>query len=149
MLPITAEVDRLWASGEARRFAAELGFSPDAQARLALCVAELASNAAKHGGGGRIEIAEVVLPAPGCRVFVEDRGPGLGVVDEALRDGFSEGRFLTAEVPWSERRGLGVGLGAVSRLMSDVRILSSSSEGLTIEAVLWLVPGRPPESTRR
>jgi serine/threonine-protein kinase RsbT len=148
VLVVASEDDRLWASGEARRFAAELGFGPDDQARIALCVAELASNAVKHGGGGRVEIAEVLAPTRGCRVRVEDHGPGLGAVDEALRDGFSEGRWLTADVPWSQRRGLGVGLGAVRRLMSDVRVLSSSNEGLVIEAVLWRTPARPPEPRR-
>lgn len=142
ILPIASEDERLWASGEARKFASELGFCPEDQARIAVCVAELASNAVKHGGGGRVELHEVIAPAPGCRVRVEDHGPGIGAVDEALRDGFSEGRWLTGDVPWSERRGLGVGLGAVRRLMSDVRVLSSSSEGLIIEAVLWRKPTR-------
>lgn len=144
ILQIASEDDRLWASGEARRFAAELGFSLDDQARIAVCVAELASNAAKHGGGGSVEISEVTYPAHGCRVRVEDHGPGIGAVDEALRDGFSEGRWLTGDVPWSERRGLGVGLGAVRRLMSDVRVLSSPNEGVIIEAVLWRKLSRPP-----
>ncbi len=148
VLSIASESDRLWASGEARRFAAELGFHAEDQARIALCVAELASNAAKHAGGGRVEIAEVIAPARGCRVRVEDHGPGLGAVDEALRDGFSEGRWLTPDVPLQSRRGLGVGLGAVRRLMSDVRVLSSSNEGLIIEAVLWREPSTPP-ATRR
>jgi serine/threonine-protein kinase RsbT len=143
VLVVASEEDRLWASGEARRYASELGFGPDDQARIAVCVAELASNAAKHGGGGRVEIAEVLLPAPGCRVRASDHGPGIGAVDEALRDGFSEGRWLTGDVPWSQRRGLGVGLGAVRRLMNDVRVLSSSNEGLVIEAVLWRKPSRP------
>ncbi len=86
VLPIASEDERLWASGEARKFAAELGFSPDDQARIAVCVAELASNAVKHGGGGRVELHEVIGPTPGCRVRVEDHGPGISAVDEALRD---------------------------------------------------------------
>jgi serine/threonine-protein kinase RsbT len=143
VLLVASENDRLWASGEARRFAAELGFRAEDQARIAVCVAELASNAAKHAGGGRVEIAEVILPGPGCRVRVEDHGPGIAAVDDAVRDGFSEGRWLTPDDPRCSRRGLGVGLGAVRRLMSEVRVLSSSNEGLTIEAVLWRKPGEP------
>jgi serine/threonine-protein kinase RsbT len=145
VLLIASESDRLWASGEARRFAAELGFGADDQARIAVCVAELASNAAKHAGGGRLEIAEIVSPRRGCRVRVEDHGPGIAAVNEALRDGFSEGRWLLPDDPVSTRRGLGVGLGAVRRLMSEVRVLSSSNEGLVIEAVLW----REPSTTKR
>ena len=86
-------------------------------------------------------------PAPNVIVSVDDAAglsdADMGTMRIALRDGFSEGRWLTGDVPWSERRGLGVGLGAVRRLMNDVRVLSSSNKGLVIEAVLWRKPGRP------
>lgn len=135
-LEITVEQDRIWASGEARRFAAALGFSTEEQARLALCVAELASNAAKYAGRGVIELAEIGEPAPGCRVRAADDGPGIACAEEAIRDGFSEGRWLTPDVPLHERRGLGLGLGAVCRLMSEMRVLQRPKGGLVVEAVL-------------
>lgn len=147
VLEITVEQDRIWASGEARRFAAELGFSPEEQARLSLCVAELGSNVAKHAGRGRIEIVEIDEPAPGCRVCAADEGPGLAAAEEALCDGFSEGRWLTPDVPLHERRGLGVGLGTVSRLMSNVRVQQRPTGGLLVEAVLFR--RKPPVGTRR
>ncbi len=139
-LDIQAEDDRLWAAGRARRFAAELGFSRLEQARLAVCVAELASNAAKHAGRGRIELSEEEAPRRGCRVRAEDEGPGIASVDDALRDGFSEGRWLTPDVPMNERRGLGVGLGAVGRFLRDVRVSARPGGGLLIEGVLWREP---------
>jgi serine/threonine-protein kinase RsbT len=140
-MEILAETDRLWASGEARRFAAALGFTRSEQARLAICVAELASNVVKHAGSGRIELSEVTATARGCRVRAVDAGPGIAAVEDALRDGFSEGRWLTHDVPRRERRGLGVGLGAVCRLMSEVRVISRPGGGSMIEAVLWRAPG--------
>jgi serine/threonine-protein kinase RsbT len=139
-LEIVAEDDRLWAAGQARRFAAELGFSALDQARLAVCVAELASNTAKHAGRGRIELSEEEEPRRGCRVRAEDHGPGIACVDDALRDGFSEGRLLTPDVPLWERRGLGVGLGALGRFLRDVRVSARPGGGLLIEAVLWREP---------
>jgi anti-sigma regulatory factor (Ser/Thr protein kinase) len=48
---IVSQQDRLWAAGQARRFAAVLGFCELDQARLAVCIAELASNLAGHAGG--------------------------------------------------------------------------------------------------
>src|SRR3954470_15046729 len=119
---ILSEEDRFWVSGEGRRFAAELGFAAEGQARLAVCLAELASNVAKYAGRGRIDLVEVNAPMPGLRVRAMDDGPGIADVDQSLRDGVSEGRLLTPDVPPYERRGLGVGLGAVCRLMSDVRV---------------------------
>ena len=139
-LEILAEEDRLWAAGRARRFVAELGFSSLDQARLAVCIAELASNTAKHAGGGRIELAEEELPRRGCRVRADDEGPGIACVDDALRDGFSEGRLLTPDVPLRERHGLGVGLGALGRFLRDVRVSARPGGGLRIEAVLWREP---------
>jgi len=70
-----------------------------------------------------------------------DEGPGIAAIGEALRDGFSEGRWLTPDVPSRDRRGLGVGLGAVCRLMSEVRVLERAGGGLVIEAVLRRAPG--------
>ncbi len=139
-LDIFEEDDRFWASGTARRFAASLGFSSREQAALAVCVAELASNIAKHAGRGRIALAEMEHPGLGCRVRAEDEGRGIAEVDAAMRDGFSEGRWLTPDVPVGARRGLGIGLGAVGRLMSDVAVSSRPGGGLVIEAVLWRKP---------
>ena len=139
-LEIVAEDDRLWAAGRARRFAAELGFSALDQARLAVCVAELASNTAKHAGRGRIELSEEEAPRRGCRVRAEDEGPGIASVEDALRDGFSEGRWLTPDVPLHERHGLGVGLGALDRFLHDVRLSARPGGGLLIEGVLWREP---------
>lgn len=136
-LEITTEQDRIWAAGEARRFAAALGFSLEEQGRLALCVAELASNAAKYAGRGRIELEEIGGPVPGCRVLAADDGPGIAAAEDALRDGFSEGRWLTPDVPLRERRGLGIGLGTVCRLMSEVRVLPRPTGGLLVEAVIF------------
>lgn len=141
-LEILEEQDRIWASGEARRFAAALGFTANEQARIALCVAELASNAAKYAGCGRIKLTEVCGRSRGCCVRAEDHGPGIQQVQEALCDGFSEGRWLTPDVPMIGRRGLGVGLGTVLRLMSEVRVLARPGGGLVIEALLWQRPER-------
>ncbi|APR76070.1 Anti-sigma B factor RsbT [Minicystis rosea] len=141
-MEILAEADRLWAAGAARRFAADLGFTPEEQARIAVSVAELASNVAKHGGGGRIELTAITSPVLGCAVRAIDTGPGFASIEDSFHDGFSEGRWLTPDVHAHERRGLGVGLGAVRRLMSAIRVQSRPGGGAVIEAVLWRAPVR-------
>jgi serine/threonine-protein kinase RsbT len=141
-MEIVTEDERLWASGEARRFAAELGFDAEEQARAAVCVAELASNVAKYAGRGRIELEEIEGAPRALRVRAVDEGPGIADVSASVQDGVSEGRVLTPDVPLSERRGLGIGLGAVLRLMTEVRVLPRPGGGLVIEAVLRRTPER-------
>jgi serine/threonine-protein kinase RsbT len=136
-MEIRTQDDRWWAAAEARRFAAALGFSEDEQARIAVSVAELASNLAKHAGRGRITVTAINVPAPGVRVCAEDDGPGIAKPEQAVRDGFSEGRWLTPDVPAGERRGLGVGLGTVCRLMSAMRVTPRPGGGTSIEAMLY------------
>jgi len=136
-MEVRTQDDRWWAAAEARRFAAALGFSEDEQARIAVCVAELASNAAKHAGRGRITLTAITVPSPGVRVCAVDSGPGIARPEDALRDGFSEGRWLTPEVPARERRGLGVGLGTVCRLMSAMRVTPRPGGGVSVEAMLY------------
>lgn len=144
---ITGDYDRWWASGATRRFAAALGFGREDQARLSVSVAELASNIARHAGRGRIELHELVTPTTGCRVVAVDDGPGIRAIDEALLDGFSEGRWLTPDVAVRERKGLGVGLGTVRRMLDDVRVASVPGGGLVVEAVLFRAPA-PHRGTR-
>jgi serine/threonine-protein kinase RsbT len=139
---ITAMEDRLGVAALARHFARALGFGDREQARLALTVAELASNIALHAGRGRLELVELQAPRAGCMVAAEDDGPGILAVADALLDGFSEGRWLTPDVPLSERKGLGVGLGSVRRAMDHMRMSCGPHGGFRVEAVLWLHKGR-------
>ena len=137
--PITSEKERFWLVGEATRLAASLGLGLRQRQALGIVIAELVSNASKHAGGGRLRLWPATAPdgRRGVRLAVEDEGPGIASPDEARRDGFSEGQWLTPDTPANQRHGLGVGLGAVCRLADEVAIQARPGGGTVVSAVVW------------
>jgi anti-sigma regulatory factor (Ser/Thr protein kinase) len=109
--------------GEARRavgsLTSELGVDEAAAGRVALVVTELATNVARHGGGGHL-LARAIAERTGVEVIAMDRGPGLGDVDRAMRDGFS-----TGGTP-------GHGLGAVRRMSDLFDVFSRPGAGTVV-----------------
>lgn len=142
-LNIGSEHERFWCAAEGKRFAASLGFDTTAQGEVAICIAELVSNVAKFAGRGTLTISAVDDPRIGIRIVVEDTGPGIQDPETSMQDGFSEGRKLDPGTPRRSGQGLGVGLGAVSRMMSHVEIINVPQQGLRVIATKWL------DSTRR
>jgi len=136
------EHDRFWCAAEGRRYAAAIGFDAKAQGEVAICIAELVSNVAKFAGRGTLALSIVREPRIGIRIVVEDAGPGIEDPATVFEDGFSEGRKLE---PGSQRRsgqGLGVGLGAVARMMSHVEMVNVPTRGLRVVAIKWIEPPR-------
>jgi serine/threonine-protein kinase RsbT len=114
--------DRYVCASAAKRIALSCGFTSVEASQIAVCAAELASNAVRHAGGGvlhlRILKDAITGVTIGLELRCEDEGPGLGDVDSALKDGYSCGRFLQPDD--TRREGLGMGLGTVRRLMDDL-----------------------------
>ena len=142
-LNIGSEHERFWCAAEGKRFAAALGFDATAQGEIAICIAELVSNVAKFADHGTVTISAADDPRIGIRIVVEDTGPGIADPEISMQDGFSEGRKLDPGTPRRTGQGLGVGLGAVSRMMSHVEIINVPQQGLRVVATKWL------DSTRR
>jgi anti-sigma regulatory factor (Ser/Thr protein kinase) len=112
--------------GTARRAAVaaaeRLGAVESDAGKVALIVTELATNLARHGGGGELLLRSLAEPAAGLEIIAIDRGPGMANVDEALRDGFSTGGTN------------GVGLGAVRRIADQYEIFSVHGAGTAVLA---------------
>jgi serine/threonine-protein kinase RsbT len=95
-------------------------------AHLVAATAEVAGNAWRHGGGGRVEIRPVDKPTRvGVAVRVVDTGPGIPDVTTAMRDG------------WSSAGSLGVGLPGARRLMDEFRIVPRPGGGTEVEMTRW------------
>jgi serine/threonine-protein kinase RsbT len=134
------EHDRFWCAAEGRRYACALGFDAKAQGEVAICIAELVSNVAKFAGSGTLTLSAIAEPRGGMRIIVEDAGPGIADPASVFEDGFSEGRKLDPGTPRRSGQGLGVGLGAVARMMSHVEMVNVPQRGLRVVALKWLEP---------
>ena len=122
--------------GAARRavvtLAERLGCTDTVGGKVALVVTELATNLVRHGGGGELLVRAV--GERGLEIVAIDRGPGMGSVEQAFRDGYSTGGTN------------GTGLGAVRRIADGCDIFSAPGAGTAVLARIGL--GRP-ACTRR
>jgi anti-sigma regulatory factor (Ser/Thr protein kinase) len=131
-----ASADRFACAATARAFARRAGLSKRGGEELALAVSELASNVARHAVDGTLELRLFTTPRAMVEVVCRDRGPGIVDADVAREDGFSGGRYLSPDAPRGE--GLGLGLGAVGRLVDELIIESSPGVGTTVVARKWI-----------
>jgi anti-sigma regulatory factor (Ser/Thr protein kinase)/serine/threonine protein phosphatase PrpC len=113
----------------ARKVCEDIGFPPGDTDEIALVVSELAANALKHAGGGRMIFSHIRRnDTDGIQVGATDSGPGIVDVERAVMDGFT-----TAE-------SLGYGLGTVNRLMDSLDIVSPVSDhgGTSVTCIRWV-----------
>jgi anti-sigma regulatory factor (Ser/Thr protein kinase) len=124
----------------ARRAASECAaswrLSETTAGKAALVATELATNILKHGSGGSILIG-TDPHREGCITLVGiDKGPGIGNVAAALRDGYS-----TAGSP-------GTGLGAIQRAATVFDLYAFPDRGTAILARIEDEPARRPAVER-
>lgn len=113
----------------ARDVARRLGFGMVDQSRIATAVSELARNVIRYAvnGEGDVTIRELAaLPSRiGIEIIVQDQGPGITDLEQALHDGFTSGG------------GLGLGLPGTKRLMDEMLIDSVVGKGTTVTIRKW------------
>jgi anti-sigma regulatory factor (Ser/Thr protein kinase) len=112
---------------EARRvtikLAQRLGFAERYQGDAALVASEAATNIIKYAGRGELLLRQYMTgDIPGIELIALDRGPGIGNLDAARRDGFSTGGSL------------GAGLGTMSRRSHFFDIYSVAGAGTAVLA---------------
>lgn len=112
------------ARSQARALAKRLGFGLVDQSRIATAVSELARNVVRYATDSRGEAIVRVLShggaASGIEIVVQDRGPGILDITQAMGDGFSTGT------------GMGLGLPGARRLMDEFEITSEPGTGTTV-----------------
>ena len=127
---IVREPDVVVARQRARQVAAAVGLAPSEQTRFATAVSEIARNAWKYAGGGRVEISLEAGPPERVTAVVRDEGRGIADLEAVL-----SGRYRSAT-------GMGLGIVGSRRLVDHFRI-TSGPEGTAVELAKELSPGGP------
>jgi signal transduction histidine kinase/CheY-like chemotaxis protein len=126
---LAREYDVVAARQRARQLAALLQFEAQDQTRIATATSEIARNALRYAGGGRVDFAIDDARPQALVIRVSDTGPGIAELDEILG-----GRYRSAT-------GLGLGVLGTRRLMDGFEIESSPGRG-TVVTMRKLVPAR-------
>lgn len=136
MTAVLAVADRSYVSGarrETEAIARRIGLGDDDVGRAGLVATELATNLARHGGGGDLLVQPLATPTvSGLEITAIDRGPGIADIGQSLRDGVST--FGSA----------GTGLGAIRRQSDEFDIYSTADRGTATLARLWPRRKLPP-----
>jgi serine/threonine-protein kinase RsbT len=125
-LPIRDSNDVVVVRQRVRQWATQLKFSLVEQTKIITAASELGRNTLEHGGGGNLEIAEILNGSRrGIRLTFSDHGPGIPDIQQALTDGYTS------------KQGMGLGLGGSKRLMNEFEIQSAPGLGTTIAVIRW------------
>ncbi|MFZ5448035.1 MAG: anti-sigma regulatory factor [Thermodesulfobacteriota bacterium] len=119
--------DVILARDYAREIAQEIGFDIIEQTQISTATCELSRNAHQFASNGKVTITGLLNGNKrGIGIVVEDRGPGIPDIDQALEDGFST------------NNGMGFGLPGARRLMDEFEIESRIGQGTTVKIKKWL-----------
>ncbi|HYP08222.1 MAG TPA: ATP-binding protein, partial [Bryobacteraceae bacterium] len=122
-MKLRTEQDVVAARQRSRQIAALLQFDTQEQTRIATAVSEIARNAFRYAGGGRVEF----MVDGGLEVRVVDTGPGIPNLDAVLN-----GRYRSTT-------GMGLGVLGAQKLMDDFRIDTAAGKGTTV----WMRKAMP------
>ncbi|MBN1234351.1 MAG: ATP-binding protein [Candidatus Coatesbacteria bacterium] len=107
-----------YGSSEIKRTLKKLAADPKIVRRIAIAAYEAEINVVAHAYKGRIS---AVISSDAIRVFIEDQGPGIPDIEQAMQPGFS-----TAS-PKVREMGFGAGLG-LPNIRDNVDFLHIESE---------------------
>lgn len=130
------EYDLVAARRRARQIASLLGFDEQDQTRIATVASEIARNALRYAGGGRIEFGvDNRDDGDYLCMNVSDRGPGIPNLQEILNGGYQS------------KTGMGIGLIGARRLMDDLQIHTTPGSGTSVVMKKRLPPHAPSVSS--
>jgi anti-sigma regulatory factor (Ser/Thr protein kinase) len=117
------------ASGKVKQYLKKLGFKPELVRRAAIAAYEAEMNVIIHAVRGtmRVEIS------PNCIVIlVEDEGPGISDIEQAMKEGFSTAPEAIRELGF----GAGMGLPNIKRCADEMDLRSVPGQGTRLEFVI-------------
>jgi signal transduction histidine kinase/DNA-binding response OmpR family regulator len=126
------EQDVVVARQRARQVAGLVGFDAQDQTRIATAVSEIARNAYRYAGGGRVEFRLEGDSTPQVLLTrVRDEGPGIRDLEAVL-----SGEYRS-------HTGMGIGIVGVHRLMDQVQIHTRPGAGTEV-VLKKILPARAP-----
>jgi serine/threonine-protein kinase RsbT len=125
-VPIRTETDIVVVRKSVREVATKLGFGITDVTRIITAASELARNAFHYAGSGVMRCRALnALDRVGIELIVEDHGPGIADIEQAMQTGYTTGV------------GLGCGLPGTKRLMDEMEIESEAGKGTKITVKKW------------
>ena len=113
------------ASVQVKKNLRQLGISPEVIRRVSIAMYEGEINMVIHAGGG---IAEVKVCEDYVEIKLEDNGPGIKDIDQAMQEGFSTAPDQIRSLGF----GAGMGLPNMKRYTDSMEIKSTVGVGTTI-----------------
>lgn len=134
-VPVAAPESVYAARNALRRIARDLALPQRTVEELAVVISELATNIMKYASRGRIEVSLTgdLHRGPGIMIIAEDDAPMFDLASALPDRTDASGAIDPARL--FGRRGIGSGLGAVSRLTDTLSIGALPSGGKRITAV--------------
>ncbi len=138
VIPIARDPDIARCQVRVRAFAKRAGFDERGSWELTIAVSEAATNMLKYAGGGEVVLTVNQQPRPHVAFEARDRGGGIPELEHAMQDQISEGADLREGQSLRLRRGLGLGLGAISRMVDTFEISDRPGGGTLVHGKKWL-----------
>jgi serine/threonine-protein kinase RsbT len=116
------------ASSRIKRILQQIGVNPEVVRRVAVACYEAEMNVVIHANGGKITLDA----RPGSvRIVVDDEGPGIEDIEQAMTPGFSTAPDSIRELGF----GAGMGLPNMKNCSTDLEITSQKGVGTTVRMV--------------
>ncbi len=113
------------ASVQVKKNLRQLGISPEVIRRVSIAMYEGEINMVIHAGGG---VAEVKVCEDYIEIVLEDNGPGIKDIDEAMQEGFSTAPDQIRSLGF----GAGMGLPNMKRYTDSMQIESTVGVGTKV-----------------
>jgi serine/threonine-protein kinase RsbT len=123
---LLTETDIVVVRKSVREAAIKLGFGITDVTRIITAASELARNVFLYAGSGVVRCRVLNRSdRVGLELVVEDHGPGIADIHQAMQPGYTTGN------------GLGFGLPGTKRLMDEMEIVSEAGKGTKVTVTKW------------
>lgn len=113
------------ASVQVKKNLRQLGLTPEIIRRVSIAMYEGEINMVIHAGGGK---AQVQVDEEGVTIILEDKGPGIKNIEQAMQEGFSTAPDTIRSLGF----GAGMGLPNMKRYTDSMDITSTVGVGTKI-----------------